>query len=71
MNEEHGEDASGARGCAAHGRDHQAGKEFMFFAGPNVRAKRATTAWHAGQRAQIGPKAQRLMASVTCRWRSA
>ena len=38
---------------------------------PNVRAKRATTAWHAGQQAQNGPKAQRLMASATCRWRSA
>ena len=38
---------------------------------PNVRAKRATTAWRAGQQAQNGPKAQRLMASVTCRWRSA
>ena len=38
---------------------------------PNVRAKRATTAWRAGQQAQNGPQAQRLMASVTCRWRSA
>jgi len=38
---------------------------------PNVRAKRAPTAWRAGQQAQNGPKAQRLMASVTCRWRSA
>jgi len=40
-------------------------------AGPNVRAKRATAAWRAGQQAQNGPQAQRLMASVTCRWRSA
>ena len=38
---------------------------------PNVRAKRVTTAWRAGQQAQNGPQAQRLMASVTCRWRSA
>ena len=38
---------------------------------PNVRAKRATTAWRAGQRAQNGPQAQRLLAGVTCRWRSA
>jgi len=42
-----------------------------FFVTPNVRAKRATTAWRAGQQAQNGPQAQRLMASVTCRWRSA
>ena len=41
------------------------------FVRPNVRAKRATTAWRAGQQAQNGPQAQRLMASVTCRWRSA
>jgi len=38
---------------------------------PNVRAKLATTAWRAGQQAQNGPQAKRLMASVTCRWRSA
>ena len=38
---------------------------------PNVRAKRATTAGRAGQQAQNGPKAQRLMAGVACRWRSA
>ena len=38
---------------------------------PNVRAKRAATVWRAGQQAQNGPQAQRLMASVTCRWRSA
>ena len=38
---------------------------------PNVRAKLATTAWRAGQQAQIGAKPQRLMASVTRRWRSA
>ena len=41
------------------------------FVMPNVRAKRATTAWRAGQQAQNGPQAQRLMASATCRWRSA
>ena len=41
------------------------------FVRPNVRAKRAATAWRAGQQAQNGPQAQRLMASVTCRWRSA
>jgi len=34
---------------------------------PNVRAKRATTAWRAGQQAQNGPQAQRLLASATCR----
>jgi len=38
---------------------------------PNVRAKRATAAGHAGQQAQNGAKPQRLMASVACRWRSA
>ena len=38
---------------------------------PNVRAKRAATAWRAGQQAQNGPQAQRLMAGATCRWRSA
>ena len=38
---------------------------------PNVRAKRVTTAWRAGQQAQNGPQAQRLMASAQCRWRSA
>ena len=37
----------------------------------NVRAKLATTAWRAGHQAQNGPQAQRLMASVTRRWRSA
>ena len=69
--EAHGDSASGARACAAIGRDHKASMAFMFFARPNVRAKRATTAWRAGQQAQNGPQAQRLMASVTCRWRSA
>ena len=38
---------------------------------PNVRAKLAPTAWRAGQQAQNGPQAQRLMASVPCRWGSA
>ena len=38
---------------------------------PNVRAKLAPTAWRAGQAAQNGAKPQRLMASVTCRWRAA
>ena len=38
---------------------------------PNVRAKLATTAWCTGQQAQNGPQAQRLMASVPRRWRSA
>jgi len=71
INEAHGDDASRIRACAAHGRDHQASKASMFFARPNVRAKRAATAWRAGQQAQNGPKAQRLMASATCRWRSA
>ena len=40
MNEAHGDDASGLRACAAHGRDHQASKAMMFFARSNVRAKR-------------------------------
>ena len=31
------------------------------FLRPNVRAKRATTAWRAGQQAQNGPQAQRLI----------
>jgi len=43
----------------------------VLFVTPNVRAKRATTAWRAGQQAQNGPQAQPLMASATCRWRSA
>jgi len=43
----------------------------MHLVRPNVRAKRATTAGRAGQQAQYGPKAQRLMAGVACRWRSA
>jgi hypothetical protein len=38
---------------------------------PNVRAKRAPAAWHAGQQAQNGAKPQRLMASVPRRWYSA
>jgi len=38
---------------------------------PHVRAKRATTAGRAGQQAQDGPQAQRSMAGVACRWRSA
>ena len=38
---------------------------------PNVRAKRVTTAGRAGQQAQNGPQALRLMAGVACRWRSA
>jgi hypothetical protein len=38
---------------------------------PNVRAKLAPTAWRAGQQAQNGPQAQRLMASAPCRWCSA
>ena len=32
----------------------------MRFVRPNVRAKRATTAWRAGQQAQNGPQAQAL-----------
>ena len=52
---------------AFHGR----GLRRMVFVMPNVRAKRAATACRAGQQAHNGPKAQRLMASVTCRWRSA
>ena len=43
VNEAHEDSASGARVCAAHGRDHQASKAFMLFARPNVGAKRATT----------------------------
>jgi len=43
-NEVHGDDAPGERACAAHGRDPKASKAFMFFARPNVRAKRARTA---------------------------
>jgi len=41
------------------------------FVPPNVRAKLAPAAWHAGQQAQNGAKPQRLMASVPRRWRSA
>ena len=39
MYEAHGDSASGARACAAIGRDHKASMAFMFFARPNVRAK--------------------------------
>ena len=42
VNEAHGDDASGARVCAAHGSAHKASTKIMFFARPNVRAKRAT-----------------------------
>jgi hypothetical protein len=38
---------------------------------PNVRVKPAPTAWRAGQQAQNGPKAQRLMAGVPRCWGSA
>ena len=38
---------------------------------PSVRAKRAPTAWRAGQQAQNGPQAQRLMDSAPRRWGSA
>ena len=38
---------------------------------PNVRVKPAPTAWRAGQQAQNGPQAQRLMAGVTRCWGSA
>ena len=44
---------------------------WVVFMMPNVRAKRATTAWRAGQQAQNGPQAQRLLACATCRWRAA
>ena len=47
------------------------GGEALVFVTPNVRTKRATTAECAGQQAQNGPKDQRLMAGVACRWRSA
>jgi len=50
--------------------EHGGGAKWQFLL-PNVRAKRVTTAWRAGQQAQNGPQAQRLMASATCRWRSA
>ena len=38
---------------------------------PNVRVKPAPTAWRAGQQAQNGPQAQRLMAGVPRCWGSA
>ena len=38
---------------------------------PNVRVKPAPTVGRAGQQAQNGPQAQRLMASATRRWGSA
>jgi len=38
---------------------------------PNVRVKPAPTAWCAGQQAQTGPQAQRLMAGVPRCWGSA
>ena len=38
---------------------------------PNVRAKLAPTAWRAGQQAQNGPQARRLMAGVPRCWSSA
>ena len=53
-------------GCVLHG-----GIARWWVLMPNVRAKRAPTACRAGQQAQNGPQAQRLMASAACRWRSA
>ena len=41
------------------------------FVTPNVRVKPAPTVGRAGQQAQNGPQAQRLMASATRRWGSA
>ena len=38
---------------------------------PNVRVKPAPTAWCAGQQAQNGPRAQRLMTGVPRCWGSA
>ena len=38
---------------------------------PNVRVKPAPTAWRAGQQAQNGPQAQRLLAGVPRCWGSA
>jgi len=64
-------------GCSATGksghvtRDMTVGAAQVLVVRPNVRAKRATTAGRAGQQAQNGPKALRLMAGVACRWRSA
>ena len=40
VNVARGDDTSGARACAAHGRDFKASKAFMLFVRPNVRAKR-------------------------------
>jgi len=70
VNEAHGDDASGLRACAAHGRVHQASKAFIFFARPNVRVKRATT---AGRQARGGENVPRTAGPglVACRRRSA
>jgi len=47
------------------------GGQRVSFVRPNVRAKLAPAAWCAGQQAQNGPQAQRLMTSVPRRWGSA
>jgi len=57
VNEAHGDDASGARACAAHGHAHKASKAFMFFARPNVRAKLGPT---VGRQARDADNARAL-----------
>ena len=69
VNEAHGDSASGARACAAHGRDHKASKAFKFFARPNVGVKRATT--EGRQARAVENVAHRRPGLVACRWRSA
>ena len=49
----------------------EAGIAQVEFVQPNVRVKPAPTVGRAGQQAQNGPQAQRLMASATRRWGSA
>ena len=45
--------------------------EVFAFKMPNVRVKPAPTAWRAGQQAQNGPQAQRLLAGAPRCWGSA
>ena len=47
------------------------GGGWKVFVRSNVRVKPAPTAWRAGQQAQNGPQAQRLMAGVPRCWGSA
>jgi len=66
VNEANGDDASRIRVCAAHCRDHQASKAFMFFARPNVGANRPAEAGGVSLARDSGGAAAR-QAYTACR----